>query len=356
MFIVLRSFFRKIVYTPSIALKLIVLLFMVFLYGTTGFVYFEMEENPDITFVDGFWYSIVTMATVGYGDLFPKTTPGRLLIGVPLMLLGIGLLGYTLSIVATVLITEKNKEIKGMSNINLKDHLVIINYPSLSKIALIITELKNDPAFREDSFVAIIDEDLEELPPELSSGGIRFIRGNPTRDETLTRASIDYARHVVVLCKNPGNPASDNLNVAITLAVEGRTGAASKRIKTVVECVNPYTEALLRKAKCDHVVCLSRFDAYFVSQELLNPGTQEVIFELIDSSKGEQLYFTPIACKEGDTFSTLKAAASGFNHIVLGLRRQHSDFILNPPPETLLNNNDTAITIGPKRIDKFSVG
>ncbi|MEO5356985.1 MAG: ion channel [Nitrospirae bacterium YQR-1] len=355
MFFVLKSFFRKTICTPSIALKLITLLAVVFLYGTTSFVYFEIEENPDISFTDGFWYSIVTMATVGYGDLFPKTTAGRLLVGVPLMLLGIGLLGYTLSVVATVLIIEKNKETKGMSTLNLKDHLVIINYAGLSKIERIIMELKSDPAFGKDSHVVIVDENLDELPPELSSMGILFIKGNPTRDETLTRASIDNAKHVIVLCKNSNESQSDNLNVAITLAIEARAGTAKNNVKTVVECVDPSTEELLRKANCDHIVCLSRFDAYIVSHELLNPGTQEVIYELIDSSKGHQIYVTPIICKEGDTFSNLMAVVSGANHIVLGLRKKQNNPVLNPSPETLLENGDAAITIGQKRIKEFNL-
>ncbi|MHB8811131.1 MAG: potassium channel family protein [Desulfobulbaceae bacterium] len=92
--------------------------------------FFESPGNPELCWSDGLWYSLVTMTTVGYGDFFPETAAGRFLVGLPLMLVGIGLLGYALSVIATVLVTAKNKEIKGMSNFKGEGHLVIINHPS----------------------------------------------------------------------------------------------------------------------------------------------------------------------------------------------------------------------------------
>lgn len=46
----------------------------------------------------GVWYALVTITTVGYGDLAPQTMGGRFIVALPLMALGIGLLGYVLSL------------------------------------------------------------------------------------------------------------------------------------------------------------------------------------------------------------------------------------------------------------------
>lgn len=73
-----------------------------------GFHYFEMDVNQNVHgFWDSFWWAMTTVTTVGYGDIYPVTTGGRI-IAIFLMLTGIGTLGlYTAAIASWVL---KQKE------------------------------------------------------------------------------------------------------------------------------------------------------------------------------------------------------------------------------------------------------
>jgi len=52
---------------------------------------------------DAFWYSIVTVTTVGYGDTYPVTTAGRIT-GIFIMFAGVGLIGVLASLLSTLLI------------------------------------------------------------------------------------------------------------------------------------------------------------------------------------------------------------------------------------------------------------
>ncbi len=286
MYGVMQYFFKYLVRNPPATVRIMVLLFVILAYGTTGFLYFELSANPDVTWLDGLWYTVVTMTTVGYGDFFPKTTGGRFLIGWPVMAFGIGLLGYALSLIAAAFITSKTKEMKGMSSFSLKDHIVFFNFPGVSKILRLIEELFLDPSIGKHTSIVIVDDGLDELPAELVKLGVHYVRGNPVRDETLVRACIDQARHAVILCKNDLE-ASDSLNVTIALAIEGR----SHKVNTVVEIVDPASEELLKKAGCDKIVCTSRFGAHFLSQELLNPGVQEVIQDLLSAQGRAAILF-----------------------------------------------------------------
>lgn len=344
MFQVIQIFMKSMVRNPPEYLRVLVLMLAVLLYGTSGFLYFELPANPDLSWGDGLWYTIVTIATVGYGDFFPKSAGGRFLVGWPIMVFGIGLLGYALSLVAAALVTAKSKEIKGMASFCLSEHLVLLNFPSLAKVERVLDELALDPAVGAATAVVLVDDGLDELPMELQKRGVRYVRGNPARDETLTRAGIDKARHAVILTRNPADTASDNLNVAIALAIEGRC----QRVNTVVECIDPATEELLRKAGCDRIVCSSRFDSYFISQELLNPGIQEVVGDLVSNGQGQQLYLVPISA--GASFAELASRCQTSGHLALGAVCPEQGVRLNLAGNEQLGTTCRLITIGPKRL------
>jgi voltage-gated potassium channel len=337
-----RYFSRRVVRNPPAPLRVFALIVAVLAYGSTGYLYFELPENPTLTWPDGLWYSVVTMTTVGYGDYYPKSIQGRFLVAMPLMFFGIGLLGYVLSVAASALVQAKTKELHGMSSYEkLKGHLVIINLPSLSKIEHLLDELESNPVFGEGREIVLIDEDLAEVPPELLRRGVMFIRGNPTRDETLTRAGVDTAAQALIFSKKPGDPHSDDQNIAITLAIEGR----APKVHTVTECVDFSAQELLKKAGCDGIVCTSRFDAHFLSHELLNPGVQEVVEELTSNLRGQKVHLTTYSAARSVAYRTLTESCTRRGHLPIGVRRGER-VELNVGPEFLVEKGDSVITIG----------
>jgi voltage-gated potassium channel len=75
----------------------------ILLLSTFGVYLFESRVNPEIESVgDAFWWSIVTVTTVGYGDKVPITPLGKV-IGVILMFTGIGLIGVLSGTIASYL-------------------------------------------------------------------------------------------------------------------------------------------------------------------------------------------------------------------------------------------------------------
>jgi voltage-gated potassium channel len=74
-----------------------------------AFHYFEMSVNPNVhNFFDSFWWAIATVTTVGYGDIYPVTTEGRI-VAIFLMLTGIGTLGVYTAAIANYVIRQ-NRE------------------------------------------------------------------------------------------------------------------------------------------------------------------------------------------------------------------------------------------------------
>lgn len=346
--LLLQRFFRFAVINPSMQLRALVLLAAILLYGTTGFLYFELPGNPDLTWQDALWYCLVTLTTVGYGDFFPKSAGGRFFVGVPLLVIGIGLLGFLLSVLATALISARNKELKGMNPTRLAGHVVVVHFPGVPKLLRLMDELAQDPAVGRDARFVLVDPTLDELPAELAARQVHFVRGDPTRDETLARANIDQARHALVLVRTGAD--GDATNVAVTLAIEART----RSVNTVVECLDPAAQELLRKAGCDRIVCNGRFEALYMSQELLNPGVQEIVADLLSTGEGQQLYLTPLSAAAGSSVHTLRAAAAAHGHVLLGVQRAGSNH-LNPEAGFVLAADDLAITMGRQRLASLVV-
>ena len=347
-----RRFRRRMVRSPPALLRVLVLGLAVLAYGTTGFLYFELPNDPSLGWPEALWYTVVTVTTVGYGDYSPATTGGRFVVAIPLMFFGIGLLGYVLSLAASSLVEAKSKEIHGMSDIKLRDHLLICNYPSLDTVMRLVRELAADGSFR-DRDVVLIDEDLQELPAplhHLRDPEVRFVRGNPASGEVLTQANIEHARDAIVLSSHPGDPLADARNVMITLAIED----SNPSVRTVTECVDPATREVLARARCDGIVCTSQFDVLFLAQELLDPGTSAVVGELTSNLTGEQLYVAPYAGNESVAFDKVSHACRERGHVAIGIRRDGSNR-LNPQDGFQVQPGDQVISIGPSRMSEVTI-
>lgn len=342
---------KAAVVRPQPPLRVGILLTALLAYGTTGFLYFEQPGKPDLGWGDALWWCVVTLTTVGYGDFFPSSAGGRFLVAVPCMFTGIGLLGYMLSLAATKMAEAKSKEARGMATLTLSGHVVILNFPSASRVSSVVDELTHASSFGAGVEIVVVDDVLTELPAELAARGVRFVRGNPSRDETLTRASIDDARLALVLSRDQADASSDHRNLAITVAIEAR----QRKVHSVVECVDPGTEALLRKAGCDGVVCTTHLDACFMSHEAVSPGLKSVIDDLVTSREGQQLYVTPLDLSLPSTWAKVVTAASAQGHLAVGLMRGRTPQ-MNPPGTLDVQAEDRAVTIGLSKLERLRVG
>ncbi|MBI4862077.1 MAG: NAD-binding protein [Candidatus Riflebacteria bacterium] len=331
-------------------LRVLVATLVVLWYSASGFLYFEIRERPDLGWGDAFWWAIVTMTTVGYGDFYPLTWGGRFLVGVPTLVLGIGLLGYVLSALAVQLVESRSKELKGLSEISDSNHVLVVHFLDAARMVQLVKDLRLDPASRGRSIV-LIDDALEELPAELVELGVKFVRGNPAREATLRRANVTGAAYAIVLAKNPLDPASDAATLAVAMALE----SLHTRIRTVVHCVDPESVETLRRTGCDSIVCGSKLLSSLLVQELLDPGVEAVYDEMANLRVGAQLYLTDIESMGQWSQAELRSWADRQRYVLIGIKRG-GQVVLNPAPEYSIVKGDRAILIGPSRPAPIKTG
>ncbi|OQY54108.1 MAG: hypothetical protein B6245_21765, partial [Desulfobacteraceae bacterium 4572_88] len=147
-------------------LRIVPILLFVVLSGSSSFVYFERN----LSFADALWWSVVTLTTVGYGDISPATTGGRI-VGMTVMVTGIGFLGVLTASIASIFIENKLLENKGMKTPHVIDHFIICGWNFRGEE--VIAELRADPKCGDLPLVVLADipeEPIDDLQ-------LYFIRG-----------------------------------------------------------------------------------------------------------------------------------------------------------------------------------
>lgn len=104
-----------------------ILLSLVLLLGTAG--YMALEGWP---LLDGLYMTVITITTVGYGEVRTVSEPGRVFT-VFLIFAGMGIMAYTLGIVAQIMVEFQVRDLIGRRKLglklkNIKDHYILCGY------------------------------------------------------------------------------------------------------------------------------------------------------------------------------------------------------------------------------------
>ncbi|MDF9799830.1 voltage-gated potassium channel [Catalinimonas alkaloidigena] len=91
------------------------------------------EENSNIkSLPDAFWYTIVTLTTVGYGDFYPVSTFGRL-VGLVFIIGSVSLIGYLISQLTNQYSAYLEKKRLGLLGTNFEHHIIVIGWDKFGK-------------------------------------------------------------------------------------------------------------------------------------------------------------------------------------------------------------------------------
>ena len=340
--------------SKKLAKAVVAVLLLNFFFGTA---YYYVEgphcEEP-LTYIDALWWAIVTMTTVGYGDLFPTSFAGRFFVAYPCFIVGIGMLGYLLAVLTEGIFERINSKRKGTMKIKLSDHILICNCPSTDKILQIMDELNAVPKTR-DSEIVLITDSLDELPPELVKRNVHFVKGAPYLESALHQANITESAGIFILPQKEADPDSDARTYAIGSIIELIEKELNRPLKTVVELVSQKNLRMLQRADTDGVIVSQGINESMIVQEFLHPGIHSTLEQLITSREGCQLYIHE-AQQTGKRFLDLQIAAlqHAANLQIIGLIRD-GQHLLNPEKSTTMQSGDSLIFLADRNVDFASI-
>ena len=190
---------------------------MLLMYATFGAYYLGAEYKPAITdLVTALYYSMVTMSTVGYGDIVPLTAESKLFT-VSIIVLGVAVFATSLTAVIAPMVGRSLQRIVSRKGKHMKreKHFVVIGNTALAVNTWRELVRRGRPVTRV----------LRRLPDDENLEGVDVVVGDPGMADVLREAGVDRAQAVLAMMDDDSENAFAIL-AARELAGGARTVAA----------------------------------------------------------------------------------------------------------------------------------
>ncbi len=305
-----------------------ILLVVALAYGTVGYRVLE-----GFSFVDSLYMTVITLSTVGFGEVHPLSAAGRVFT-ITVIVFGVVAFFEFLAVFTSLLAGGQlgrflqrramQQRIQG-----LKEHYVICAYGRVGRAAA--AELTQQGA----SLVVI--ESLPELEPLLVEAGYPYLMGDPTEESVLHEAGVGAARALVCAVD------SDAVNVYITLSAR----ALNPKLFIISRASRPESVDKLVRAGSDRVVSPYNLSGVRMAQMALQPAMLEFADMVAMSAdlRIEELIVVGGSALASRTVKDVCAPHAGV--VVMAMKSPGGDLVVPPPVDMVLNVGDVLIVVGP---------
>jgi voltage-gated potassium channel len=299
--------------------------------GTVGFVW--IEHYP---WFDAFYMTLITVTTVGYGEIRPLTQPGRvfnsfvILFGVSVIFLAIG--GMTQIVIDLELNQFFGKRrIKNMID-KLEGHVILCGYGRVGRGAA--AELTRSGA----NFV-VVDNDEDRVERAMKAG-VLAVLADASSDETLRDVGIARAKGLIATL------ASDADNLFLILSAK----SLNPQLRLSARVSEESSEQKMRRAGADYVFAPYNTTGHRMAQALLKPHVQQFIDFTTRQNIGlnvgiEQVLVTETSACVGRSLAEMPIRRDT-GVIVLAIRKASGEMTFNPPAEARIGGGDHLIAMG----------
>jgi len=304
--------------------------------ATVGF-YFLESGRP--TLLNSLYWAMVTLSTIGYGDVVPNNSVAKLFtVGIAATEVFLG--AYLVSIIITQVQEEGQHRALGTLGTNFSGHIVVLGYGPVGRAA--VREL-----IAQEEKVAVVTKDPAEV------GSIRLLAddkhifgtyGSEVDQEILRRVNVAGSLSVIVCTED------DTANLVATLNVR----EMNPKVRVVVSVSRPELRHTLRTAGVTYVASPSDMGGRICADAAFRPEVANTIDDLTTTEFGVDLEEfvltarTPVSNQSLLEAEKLVRAAS--DCLVVGYARpnDHGEYatVLNPPSTFRFAPGDAILVIG----------
>ena len=249
-----------------------------------GGIILQWLETGDISEGNNpFWWAIVTMTTVGYGDFSPETPEGRMF-AVFIMFAGITLVSLLTASISSIFVAQKIREGKGLEKLNLSDHFILCGWNSNANKIINSIQLLNHNQRKIDLVLIndLSEEEITQLKTRFSKIKIHFVSGDFAQEETLHRASIATSDTVIIIPNNLNNDQNthDEKTIFATLTIK----SIDASIRVVAYLLDRENLTHIKRAEADEVVVSDDLSLNILASHVIDPGVPQLSNQLINTS------------------------------------------------------------------------
>lgn len=296
--------------------------------GTLG--YSTIEGWP---LFDSLYMTIITLSTVGFGELRPLSPAGKLFTSV-LILSGVGTLAYAAAAITEEVLDRRlrhHNRRRRMEIESLRGHVIVCGFGRMGET---VCEQLAARGVR----LVVVEKDAEQVAV-LSERGLLFVQGDATEDDALEAAGIERAAALATVLPSD----ADNLFVTVTCR------ALNRELTIVARASSEKNEPKMIAAGATRVLNPYRNGGRLIARQLLHPSVTEFI-DLIQTEKSHDLSLEEVRLAEG---SPLAGAAlrrspirSELDVIVVGIRRGDGRLEFNPSGDVVPGAGDVLVVLG----------
>jgi voltage-gated potassium channel len=305
-----------------------ILIFLIISLGTTGFIVIEGWD-----FLDALYMTIITLTTVGYSEVHPLSTEGRIF-NIFLIVGGVGTVFYALSTGAKLVLEGELQELFGRKRLEkkikeLNHHYIICGYGRMGKI--ICKELKAKGV----KFI-VIEKNSAKLP---AREDILILEGDATQDEVLQEACIERAKGLISVLP------TDAENLFVVLSARG----LNQQLLIVARAGEEGSEQKLVRAGADRVISPYHIGGLRIAHTVLKPAVVDFI-EFATKSGNIDLQMEEVTITEGSRLIGRTLDESGIGRdlgiIIVAIRKSSGEMKFNPTSRNTIEVGDTLIALG----------
>jgi voltage-gated potassium channel len=318
--------FKKLFLSKQSRFLLVLLLSIVTLLTGGSVIFYILEPEKAGSLFDAFWWMVVTITTVGYGDVVPASKLGKIF-GLLVIVSGFLMLSVTTALVSSILISRRLKQERGLSNVTFKKHTVLCGWNDTS--AKVVKELYSE---NPDLDLVLInnlpEEEIAEILYMYKDSSMQFVRGDFLGEHVLDRANISNADVIIITpdLSDPMKKSGDDKTVLAAYTIR----AVNSKAKIFAHVTRAESVPHLKKAQVDDYV-LSDFNVGFMLGKMVSdPGVPQSVRMLFDRSDGHGISRVPLPAELfGKTFGDVIAYFRKKGLLAMGIMRDSETFTLD---------------------------
>ena len=300
-------------------------------------VYVESKDpNSSITSFSGaLWYMVITLTTVGYGDLYPTTAEGKL-IGYIFVFGSLGVLGYLISTLSSKYHTMMEEKKLGFRGTHFEEHVIFIGWNEFSRMVA-------EEIYHTSKKIAIVTSKKDQIDLIYSQFGKEntfALFADYNNLDSLTKANVSKAAAVFI-------SIPDDAQVLLYV-LDFKKRFPKPQI--VVSIENSKLKSTFKAAGVTYAIARNEIASKMVASYMFEPDVANLNYDLISSSRGMSDYDmqeykvidqNPYKGKKYiDAFIDMKKIHDA---ILVGLSRKiegNWKLITNPPEDETIMEDD----------------